>query len=87
MQLYVNCITADTALRFKKDSEEVVKHITLVNPQCFEGNILFDMQITLPDNFSVSRKYDGYKELMIITLGNIGTIELDTKDFRDIIIY
>lgn len=85
MNIYVNCISADTALRLKKD-EEVLKHITLVNPQCYEGNILFDMQITLPDSFTLSRKYDGYKELMIITLGNIGAIELDTKDFRDIII-
>lgn len=86
MTLTINSVTADSILRCKKDSQEVLKHIRLVNPQVYDTEILFDVVVDLPDNYSISSKYEGYEDFIVITLSNLGHIELNTKEFRDIII-
>lgn len=84
MQLYINSISADKILRCKRTSDEVLKHITLVNPQYYEGEVLFDVHITLPDNYNITSKYVGKAEHIYIQLSNLGDIELDVMDFRSI---
>lgn len=82
MQLYINTISADKILRCKRTSDEVLQHITLVNPQYYEGEVLFDVHITLPESYSINSRYDGKKEYVQIILSNLGDIELDTMDYR-----
>lgn len=87
MKLLINCISADNIMRCKKDSMEVLKHLTLINPQCYENQILFDVAVDLPDNYSITSRYEGKEEFLTIQLSLLGNIELNTKDFREIIIY
>ena len=86
MKLYINWVSADTVMRCKK-SEEVMDHIQLINPMSFEGGVLFDMIIDLPTDYNISGKTEGINEYIIIQLSKLGTIEMNTKDFRDITIY
>jgi len=69
-----------------KKSDEVMDHIQLINPMSFEGGVLFDMIIDLPTDYKISGKTEGINEYIIIQLSKLGTIELNTKDFRDITI-
>ena len=85
MKAYINWVSADTVMRCKK-SEEVMDHIQLINPMSFEGGVLFDMIIDLPDGYSISGRIEGISEYIVIKLSKLGTIELNTKDFRDITI-
>ena len=85
MKLYINWISADTVMRCKK-SVEVMDHIQLINPMSFEGSVLFDMIVDLPTDYKISGKTEGVNEYIIIQLSKLGTIELNTKDFRDITI-
>lgn len=85
MKVYINWVSADTVMRCKK-SEEVMDHIQLINPMSFEGGVLFDMIIDLPTDYKISGKTEGINEYIIIQLSKLGTIELNTKDFRDITI-
>ena len=87
MQLYINSVTADKILKCKKDNEEVVKRLRLINPQYSEGDVYFDVAVSLPDNFTITNKYEGMEDFIIINLSNLGKIELNVKDFRDILIY
>lgn len=84
MQLYINSISADKILRCKRSADEILKHITLVNPQYYEGEVLFDVHITLPDNYIITSKYEGKAEHLYIQLSNLGSMELDVMDFRSI---
>ena len=91
MNLYINCISADNIMRCKKGSEEVLKHVTLTNPQIYQvdvmrSDILFDVLIELPDNYMITSYYNGNDEYIKISLSKLGDIELNTKDFRDITI-
>ena len=87
MQLYINCISADRIMKCKKDTQEVLQHIKLINPQYMEGDILFDVAVTLPDNFSISSRFEGLDEFVTISLSNLGNIDLNVKDFRDLVLY
>ena len=84
MQLYINSISADKILRCKRSADEILKHITLVNPQYYEGEVLFDVHITLPYNYIITSKYEGKAEHLYIQLSNLGSMELDVMDFRSI---
>ena len=86
MKLYINWVSADAVMRCKK-SEEVMDHIQLINPMSFDGGVLFDMIIDLPTDYKISGKTEGINEYIIIQLSKLGTIEMNTKDFRDITIY
>lgn len=91
MVMYINCISADNIMRCKKGSEEVLKHVTLTNPQIYQvdairSDILFDVAIDLPDNYNISSFYKGSDEYIKISLSKLGDMELNTKDFRDITI-
>ena len=44
------------------------------------------MIIDLPTDYKISGKTEGINEYIIIQLSKLGTIELNTKDFRDITI-
>lgn len=87
MQLYINSVTADKILKCKKDNEEVVKRLKLINPQYSEGDVYFDVAVSLPDNFTITNKHEGMEDFIFIYLSNLGKIELNVKDFRDILIY
>ena len=89
MQLSINCVNAEKIMRCKKDNLEVMHYVTLVNPQYagYDSSIMFDMQVSLPDDYKICSKIDGNSEYLVITLSKIGNIELDTKDFRDITLY
>lgn len=87
MQLYINCVSADKILQCKKDNEEVVKRLKLINPQYAEGEVFFDVAVNLPDNFTITNKHEGVDNFIIIYLSNLGKIELNVKDFRDILLY
>ena len=88
MELYVNCVSADKIMRCKKDNLEVMQYVTLVNPQYmgYDESIMFDMRITLPDDYNINSKFDGNDEYVVIKLSKLGNIELNTKDFRTITI-
>ena len=86
MQLYINCITAEKIMTCKKDPE-VNQYLKLINPQSMGGMILFDVVIQLPDDFNISTKHEGIDDIVIISLSKLGTIELNTKDFRDLTLY
>lgn len=88
MELYVNCVSAAKIMRCKKDNLEVMQYVTLVNPQymSYDESIMFDMRITLPDDYNISSKFDGNDEYVVIKLSKLGNIELNTKDFRTITI-
>lgn len=85
MKLYINWVSADTVMRCKK-SEEVMDRIQLINPMSFEGGVLFDMIIDLPEGYSISGRTEGLNEYIIIKMSKLGTIEMNTKDFRDMTI-
>ena len=87
MQAYINCVAADKILKCKKDNEEVVKRLKLINPQYVEGEVFFDVAVSLPDQFAITSKHEGMEEYVTIQLSHQGTIELNVKDFRDILIY
>lgn len=87
MQLYINCITADKVLQCKKDNEEVIKRLKLVNPQYSEGVVFFDVVVNLPENFSIMNRMEGMDQFIIIMLSNLGSIKLNVNDFRDILLY
>lgn len=84
MQLYINQISADKIMRSKKTSDQILQHITLINPQYYEGIVLFDVHILLPDNYSIYSRYEGKDEKLVISLSKLGSMELDVKDFRNI---
>ena len=86
MQLYVTCISAEKIMSCKK-SPEVNQHIKLVNPQCMGGTILFDAVIQLPDDFTITSKHEGIEDIIIVSLSKLGTIELNTRDHRDLTIF
>ena len=85
MKIIVSWITAETVIKCKKDPA-VMDRIQLVNPMSYEGIVLFDMLINLPDDYTISGKIDGINEYVVITLSKLGSIEINTKDFRDITI-
>lgn len=87
MQLMINCVTADNIMRCKKDGSEVIQHLKLINPQCYENEILFDVVVDLPFNYTISSRYEGKEELVTVQLSHLGSIELNCKDFREMIIY
>ena len=58
--------------------------ITLVNPQYMEGIILFDIKVDLPENFTISSRQEGISDIITITLSKMGSIELNTADYRDL---
>lgn len=84
MDMIIASVSADTIMRAKKGSQEAVKHMTLINPQMYGNEILFDVHISLPDNFSISCRHEGKRDMLIIQLSNLGDVELDTQDFRDV---
>lgn len=84
MQLYINCVTADKILKCKRNSEEVLKRLKLINPQYMENEVYFDVAVNLPDNFNITNKHEGVEDFITICLSNLGNIELNVKDFRDI---
>ena len=84
MQLLINCVEANKIFSCKKDTEDVIKHIELVNPQYLNGSVLFDILVHLPDSFTIGSRLDGLEEYVTITLNKLGSFELNTKDFRDI---
>lgn len=86
MQLYVSCISAENIMNCKKNTE-VNQYIKLVNPQCMGGTILFDAVIQLPDSFNISQKHDGIENIIEISLSKLGTIELNTRDYRDLTLF
>ena len=85
MFLYINCISAEKIMNCKKDPE-VNQHIELVNPQYMEGIILFDVKINLPDNFTITTRQEGIDDYICICLSKLGIIELNTRDYRDLLI-
>lgn len=85
MTLYINCVTAEKIMSCKKDPE-INQYMELVNPQYMEGIILFDVKINLPDNFTVTSRQEGIDDYISITLSKLGTIELNTRDYRDLLI-
>lgn len=84
MEMLINSVSAETVMKCKKGSQEAVQHMRLINPQMYGNEILFDVHVTLPDNFSITCKHEGKCDKLIIQLSNLGDIELDTKDFRDV---
>ena len=84
MQLLINCVEANKIFSCKKESEDIIKHIELVNPQYMNGGVLFDILVSLPDSFTIGSRLDGVEEYITITLNKLGSFELNTKDFRDI---
>ena len=86
MQLYVTCISAEKIMSCKKDPE-VNQHIKLVNPQCMGGVILFDAVIQLPDSFSITTKHEGIEDIVEVSLSRLGSIELNTRDYRDLTLF
>lgn len=86
MELYIHCVTADKIMKCKRSSEEVLKHITLVNPQCYENQIFFDVHVTLPEDYNICSRFEGKDEIMVISLSKLGVIELNVMDFRSITI-
>ena len=85
MKLFINWITADSVWKCKK-SDEVMEHIRLINPMSYEGGILFDMIIDLPDDWKIEGVQEGLNTFIVITLSKLGTLKLNTIDFRDITI-
>lgn len=88
MELYINCVSADNIMRCKKDNLEVMQYVTLVNPQYmgYDSTIMFDMQIKLPEDYNISSRFEGNDEYLVIKLSKIGSLEFNTKDFRDVTI-
>lgn len=88
MELYINCVNADNIMRCKKDNLEVMQYVTLINPQYagYDDSIMFDMRIKLPEDYSISSRFEGNDEFLVIKLSKIGSIELNTRDFRDVTI-
>ena len=86
MNLYITCISAEKIMSCKKDPE-INQHIKLVNPQCMGGVILFDAVIQLPDDFNITSKHNGIEDIIVVTLSKLGTLELNTRDYRDLTIY
>ena len=84
MQLYINCITADKILKCKRNDDEVIKRIKLINPQYMENEVYFDVIVMLPDNFNISNKHECNEDYLVISLSNLGNMELNVKDFRDV---
>lgn len=86
MQLYINSITPDSVMRCKKGSDELLKYMELINPQVYENHIYYDVFIQLPDDFSISCKHQGSDEILIVTMSKLGDLELNTKDYRQVIL-
>ena len=88
MELYINCVSADNIMRCKKDNLDVMQYVTLVNPQYmgYDTTVMFDMHIRLPEDYSITSKFEGNDEYLVIKLSKIGSLELNTKDFRDVTI-
>lgn len=84
MDMYINCITPDSFIRAKKGSEELLQYVELVNPQVYGTQIFYDILVKLPEDYSVSSKYNGKDERVVIQLSKLGALELDVKDFRNI---
>lgn len=86
MQLLINCVEANKIFSCKKDTDDIIKHIELVNPQYMNGSVLFDILVHLPDSFTIGSRLDGMEKYITVTLNKLGSFELNTKDFRDIIL-
>ena len=88
MNLYINCVSANNIMRCKKDNLDVMQYVTLINPQYmgYDETIMFDMYINLPEDYNINSRFEGNDEYIVIKLSKIGSLELNTKDFRDITI-
>ena len=86
MQIYITGISAENIMSCKKDPE-VNQYIKLVNPQCMGGIIMFDAVIQLPDTFNISIKHEGIEDIIVIELSKLGSMELNTKDYRDLTLF
>lgn len=87
MQLIISSVEANKIFFIKKDSDEITKYIEVVNPQYIGGSVLFDIHVNLPDNFNITTRLDGIEQYIVITLGKLGSFELNVKDYRDLTIY
>lgn len=91
MELSINCISADAIMRARKDSDEVMRRMTISNPQFYalpdEGVIFFDLKIILTEGYSITSRFEGETEFIKIKLSNLGDLELKRSDFREMVIY
>lgn len=87
MQLLINNVSANDLFFIKRDSEEIKKHINIVNTQCYGGVIMCDIHITLPDGFTISKRSEGVEEFLVVSLSKLGSFELNTRAYRDVTIY
>lgn len=91
MELSINCISADSIMRARKNNDEIMRRMTIGNPQVYalpdEGVIYFDLKIKLTEGYSINVRYEGDEEYIKIKLSNLGDLELKRSDFREMVIY
>lgn len=89
MKVYLKDVTINSMLKAKTSCEEVISHIKLVFPQMLEdGTLIYDAEIDVTSNeFSISNKWEGNNEVLVLDIHSVGVLQLNTADFSHVVIY
>lgn len=83
MVIVIHTISVDNILK-SKGTEGIKKYLSLINPQVFGSDILFDVVIDFAGDVIINNKNENKTEYIRIQLGQQGELKFKTADFESI---